>query len=258
MELTIAFFITGAVVLAFTFWRISRFRAHSKFIRNLCEVYQCNSIDLSGDTLYTDCISYRWTLNNIVRKKQGRLGRRFQDLLFYNTLTTTIWFSLLFSIGILVFAIILVRSIEIAGIYLIIILIGAFTIIGSGDAKTSEDLLSMVQSHEIKELSEQDYGYAVIALDSIKKELVLSFIVGSILVVSSPWGELAPVLAAWIIATFTVYMILNPAILLSEFSVVLALLYLAAAWPILTIIIIYAIRKVRGSKEDTDQRAPQI
>ena len=258
MEVTIAFFATGAVVLAFTFWRVGRFRAHSKFIRNLCDVYQCNDIYLSGDTSYTNCISHRWTLNNIVGKKHGRLGHRFQDLLFYNTFTTTIGFSLIFGIGIMVFGVILIRSIEIAGFLLIIFLIGAFAILGSGEAKASEDLLSMLRSHEIEELSKQDYAYAATALDSIKKDLILSFIVGSILVVFSPWGELAPVLAASIISTFTVYMIWNPTIFLSEFLVPLAVLYLMAAWPILAIIIIFGIRKVRRSAEETDQRVPQV
>jgi len=258
MELTIAFFATGLVILSYTFWRIRRFRVHSKFIGNLGDVYQYNDINNSEDNLYTDCISHGWALNNIVRKKHGRLGHRFQDLLFYNTLTTTIWFSLIFGLGILVFGIILIRSIEIAGMLLIIFFIGVFTILGSGEAKTSEDLLSMLQSHKIEELSKQDYAYAAIALDSIKKELILSFIVGSILVVVSPWGELVPVLAAWIITTFTLYMMWNPTLFLSEFSVPLALLYLAAAWPVLTSIIIYAMHEVRGSEEETDQRAPQV
>lgn len=258
MELTIAFFTTGLVILSYNFWKIRRFRAHSNFIRDLCDVYQYNDINHTEDNLYTDCISHGWALNNIVRKKHSRLGHRFQNLLFYNTLTTTIWFSLIFGLGILVFGIILIRLIEIAGMLLIIFFIGVFTIIGSGDAKTSEDLLSMLQSHKIEELSKKDYIYAAIALDSIKKELILSFVVGSILVVVSPWGELVPVLAAWIIATFTLYVMWNPALFLSEFSVPLALLYLAATWPVLTIIIIYAIRKVRGSEEETDQRAPQV
>ena len=258
MELIIAFFATGAIVLAFTFWRIGRFRTHSKFIRNLCDAYQCIGIDLSGDTLYTNCVSHKWTLNNIVGKKQGRVGRRFQDLLFYNPLTTTIWFSLFFGIGILVFGVVLVGLIEIAGFLLIIFLIGAFAIVRSGDAKASEDLLSMLHSHKIEELSKQDYAYAAMALDSIKKELILSFIVGSILVVFSPWSELAPVLAASIISTITVYLIWNPTIFLLEFSVPLAVLYLIAVWPILAIIIIFAIRKVRRSEEETDQRAPQV
>ncbi|MHA2056783.1 MAG: hypothetical protein ACW979_04045 [Candidatus Thorarchaeota archaeon] len=256
--MTITFFATGAVVLAFTFWRIGRFRAHSKFIRNLCDAYQCNGIDLSGDTLYTECISHRWTMKNIVGRKEGRLGRRFQDLMFYSTLTTTVGFSLFFGIGILVFGIILVRSIEIAGMFLFIFFIGAFTILGSGDAKTSRDLLSMLQSHKIKELSKQDYAYAAIARDLIKKELVLSFIIGSILVVFSPVGELVPGLAAWLIATFTQYMIWNPVIFLSEFSVPLALIYLTGVWPVFAIVIIYAIRQTRGREEEIEQRVLQV
>ena len=258
MELTITFFATGVVVLAFTIWRIGRFRAHSKFTINLCDAYQCNGINLSGDALYTDCISHSWALNNIVGKKHSRLGSLFQDLLFYSTLTTTIGFSLILGTGILVFGVILVRSIEIAGTLLIILLIGVFAIIGSGEAKTSEDLLSMLQSHKIEELSKADNAYAAIAVDSIKKGITLSLIVGSLLVVISPWGELAPVLAAWIIATFTQYMIWNPTLFLSEFSIPLALLYLTAVWPGLTIVIIYAIRKVRKSEEETDQREPYI
>ena len=258
MELTIAFFATGLVVLSITFWRVRRFRVYSKFTRNLGEAYQCNDINHSVDNLYTDSISYRWALDNIVRKKHGRLGSRFQDLLFYNTFTTTIGFSLIMGIGILVFGVILVRSIEIAGMFLIIVLIGGFAILGSGEAKTSEDLLSMLQSYKIEELSKQDNAYAAIAVDSIKKGITLSLIVGSILVVISPWGELAPVLAAWIIATFTQYMIWNPTLFLSEFSIPLALLYLTAVWPGLTIVIIYAIRKVRKSEEETDQREPYI
>jgi hypothetical protein len=53
-------------------------------------------------------------------------------------------------------------------------------------------------------------------------------------------------------------MIWNPTLFLSEFSIPLALLYLTAVWPGLTIVIIYAIRKVRKSEEETDQREPYI
>ena len=156
MEMTIAIFATGLAVLSFSFWRIRGFRAHSKFKRNLYDTYHSSDLNHSVDSLNTDSISHRWTMNNIVGKKHGRLGSRFQDLLFDSTLTATIWFSLIFGIGILVFGVILVRSIEVAGGLLIILFIGAFTILGSGDAKTSEELLSMLQSHKIEELSKQD------------------------------------------------------------------------------------------------------
>lgn len=258
MELTIAFFATGAAVLAFTIWRISRFRTYSDFVSNLCDAYQCTDIDLSGNTLYTDCVSYTWTLNNIIKKKRGRLGKRFQDLMFHDPFITTIWFSLVLGIGILSFGVVLVRSIQIAGMLLIIFTIGAFAVLGSGEVKTSEDLLSVLHSHKIEELSTQDYAYAAIALGSIKKGIYLSFIVGAILVVFSPWGELAPVVAGWIIATFTVYMIWYPTIFLAEFSAPIAILYLIAAWPALTLTIIYGIRKVRRSNEEMDERTLQI
>ena len=94
--------------------------------------------------------------------------------------------------------------------------------------------------------------------NNLGDKLVLSFIVGSILVVLSPWGELVPVLLAWLIATFTTYMIWNPTMLLTEFSVPLALLYLTTVWPVFAIVIIYAIRKVRGSEEETNERAAQL
>ncbi|MHA2310812.1 MAG: hypothetical protein ACXADC_09140 [Candidatus Thorarchaeota archaeon] len=197
-------------------------------------------------------------MDNLVRRKHGRFGSRFQDLLFHDTFSTAICFFLSFGVGIMVLGILLVRSIEIAGTSLIILLIGAFTILGSGEAKSSEQLLSMLQSHEIQELSEQDYAYAKIAYDSIKRGLILSFIIGSFLVVFSPWGEFAPVALGWIIATITVNLIWNPTLFLSEFSVPLALLYLTAMWPIVMIIIISIVRRVRGSEEEVEQGGPQL
>ncbi len=196
-------------------------------------------------------------MDNLVRKKHSGLGSRFQDLLFHNTLVTAMWFLLSFGIGILIFGVLLVRSIQVAGMSLIILLIGAFAILGSGEAKSSEQLLSMLQSHDIEELNEQDYAYAALARYSIKKGLILSFTVGLILIISSPWGELAPELLGWIIATFTVYMIWNPTMFLSEFSVPLALLYLTAVWPVLMVAIVYSIRRIRRSEEEIEERAPQ-
>jgi hypothetical protein len=197
-------------------------------------------------------------MENLVKQKHGRLGRRFQDLLFHNTLSTALWFFSSFGIGILVFGILLVRSIEVAGMSLIVFFIGAFAILGTGEAKSSEQLLSMLQSQDIEELSEQDYAYAAIAHESIKTGLILSFIVGSFLVVFSPWGELAPVILGWIVATITVNLIWNPTMFLSEFSVPLALLYLIAMWPTVLIIIISIIRRVRGSEEHMEQGGQQV
>ncbi|MFX1605972.1 MAG: hypothetical protein ACFFDD_08685 [Promethearchaeota archaeon] len=258
MELTIAFFVTGAAVLIFTIWRISRFLAYSNFVNNLHDTYQCNDIDFSGDTLYTNCVSHTWTLNNIIRRKHSRLGNLFQDFMFHDTFITTIWVSLAIGIGVLIFGFVIVRSVQIAGMLLILFLIGAFAALGSGDVKNSEDLLSVLRSSRIEELSAQDYAYASVALGSLKKGISFSFTVGAILVAFAPWGNLAPGAAGWIIAAFTVYMIWNPTIFLAEFSAPIAILYLIAAWPALTLAIVFGIRKFRGSNEEIVERTIQI
>ncbi|MHA3962919.1 MAG: hypothetical protein AM325_005190 [Candidatus Thorarchaeota archaeon SMTZ1-45] len=258
MELSIAFFVTGIAVLAFTIWRIYRFRIYSNFVSNLCDTYQCNDIDLSGNTLYTDCISHTWTLNNIIRKKHSRLGNRFQDLMFHDTFITTIWFSLILGIGVLIFGAVVVYSIQIAGILLVIFIIGAFASLGSGEVKISEDLLSTLYCHKIEDLSTQDYTYASIALGSIKKWISISIIVGSSMVVFSPWGELAPTVVGWIVSIITVYMIWYPTIFLAEFSAPIAVLYLIAAWPALILALIFGIRKVRKSNVEMVEPTLQV
>jgi hypothetical protein len=258
MELIIAFLATGLLVIISTIWRIKRFREYSSFIKNLCDTYQCDNIDLSGDIRYTDCISHKWALENLVRRKHGKLGLRFQDLLFHNTLSTAIGFSLLFGLGILIFGVVLIRSIQIAGTMLFVFLIGGFAIIKSEEVHSSESLLSMLQNQEMENLTGQDYAYGKVAMNAIRKGIILSIIVGTILVVISPWGNLVPFWASWFIAELTLYLIWTPTMYISKFSFPLAILYMSAVWPVLAVTIIYAIQKIRGNEQETNERAVRI
>ena len=251
MELIIGFYATGIIVLSFTLWRIRKYLTYCKFIEELGDAYVYGSFDDSNTTNYTDCVSHSWIMNNVVLKKHGKLGQRFQDHMFDNTYATMIWFSLTLGIGILILGVVLVRSIQMAGMLLIIFLIGAFAILGSGDAKDSEDLLAMLQTQKIEDLQLHDYSYAIFALGSIKKRDILSAIIGMILVISAPYGEVILTLASWTIATLTVYFILNPTLFLSEFSIPMAILYLTAAWPILVFIIVSVAQKAKGSRGET-------
>lgn len=251
MELIIGFYATGIVVLSLTLWRIRKYLAYCKLIEELGDTYVYGNFDNSNTTNYTDCVSHSWIINNVVLKKHGKLGQRFQDHMFHDTYATMIWFSLTLGISILILGVVLVRSIQVAGTFLIIFLIGAFAILGSGDAKDSEDLLAMLQTHKIKDLQLHDYTYAIIALGSIKKRNILSAIIGTILVISAPYGEVILTLASWTIATLTAYLILNPTLFLSEFSMPIAILYLTAAWPLLVFIIIYVAQKAKGSRGET-------
>jgi hypothetical protein len=45
---------------------------------------------------------------------------------------------------------------------------------------------------------------------------------------------------------------------ISKFSFPLAILYMSAVWPVLAVTIIYAIQKIRGNEQETNERAVRI
>ena len=48
-----------------------------------------DSVDLSGQTQYTHCISHEWAMQNLVRKKHSKRGEALQEVIMEDTLAST-------------------------------------------------------------------------------------------------------------------------------------------------------------------------
>ncbi len=255
MEITISLAFSGILILLVTLWRARNFKGYSEFCRKFEDMYDVRDIDLSGETEYTHCFSYEWVQDNVVRRKHGKLGVALQDHLTYNTLAAAMWIGFFAGAVSLIIGVILVQSLVAIGSATFIIMFGALIALGPGDPKTSDELLQALQKTEFDLLNKEDYSYVTLAVTSIRKWLIISGVIGVAFLTLAPVGNLLPWFVAYAIATFTNYVIWGPTHAIAEFSLPLALLYMASVLPILLYVvpklIQMAIRKKSGKKKRT-------
>ncbi len=226
---------------------------YSNLTKTLSSEYDITNLDNTGDTAYTSCTSHRWVMDNLGRKKHSRLGNIFQERLFENTLSTFIWLSFFLGSGALIFGLLLIRSIEIVGMSVFVIFVGVLVILGPGDAKVSEELLLELISHEIQDLCKEDYVYAQLALDSIRKWIITASAIGIAVMIVSPWAESIPLGLALGVAILSDIVLWRPALFLSELFFPLSILYLSAIIPFIGYSIIVITRRFRKGDKDSNE-----
>lgn len=238
MELNIAFTAIGILIIINTLWRSTKLEAYSRLMGSIAHEFDVKNMDFSGKTKYTDCISHEWIIDNSVRKKHSRLGLIFQDHLFNSTLAAALWVGYAIGIGYaIILALIFTRSIETLGLSIVVFIFGFFILLGPGSAKVSSELLDELTKHKIEDLCAADYVYAAISLSTIKKWLIKSGILGIAVLLASPFAELIPTGLAAAVSIFTVYVVWNPGLFLSQIWFPLALIYMAGILPAIFIII---------------------
>ena len=253
MEIPISLAVSGRLILRVNLWRARNIKAYSEFRRKFEDTFDVQDIDLSGETEYTHCFSHEWVRENVVKKKHSKLGIAIQDHLTYNTLAAGIWIGLFVGIVSLIIGVLLVQSLVAIGSAVFVIMFGALIALGPGDPKVSDELLQALQKTEFDMLNKEDYSYVALAVTSIRKWLIISGVIGVAFLTLAPVGALLPWFLGYVIAVFTNYVIWGPINAIAEFSLPLALLYIASVLPILMYavpkLIQMAIRQKRGKKK---------
>ncbi len=247
MELVISFMATGLLIILVTLWRSRKIMNYKQFADNLETTYRVYDLDLTGDTEYTNCIAYKWVFENVTQRKHSNLGVKFQNHLMDNTLSAAIGIGLLLGVAALVIGAIVIQSLIVIGISSLVLFNGVLLAIGPGAPRVSDDLLTHLLKYDLDDLNREDYMYTKLAINSIMKWNALSFIIGTIFLVMSPWAEITPQAAAFLVALISNYLFWNPAILLAEIWFPLALLYLAVAIPFAMYLVVVIIKKLTRS-----------
>jgi len=227
MDYTIGLFITGLFILGSAFYRRRKIAIHQKLQQDLEETYDVSNLDHSGNTRYARCYSHKWVIDNITRKSHSKIGSLFQDYLANNTLLAAIWIGIIVGISSVIIALLFIESIRSIGTVVVIFILGALIALGPGGPRYSENLLDAVLNNEITELNAHDFVYVKIANDTIRKSVLVNTTLGLLFILISPWADMLPTLLALGIAFVTVYLIWEPALVLMNIHIALALLYVA-------------------------------
>jgi hypothetical protein len=176
----------------------------------------------------------------------------------YNTLSATMWLSM---IAVLVFIIylIFIHAIIVVGFAIGIFFVGIILLVGPSTPHISNLLIASLMDTDFENLTEEDYVYIKLANDSILQWIRVLMFFGFGFVLIAPLGDAIPMFLSSIITTFTMIFILNPAFSIMQFSVVLAIFYIASVLPLFIICIrqlILIIRKKTSTKKSP--KFPQV
>lgn len=228
MEYTIGLFITGLFILVCTLYRRRKMAIHQKLQQNLEETYDVSNLDLSGNTQYARCYSHKWVIDNVTKKSHSKIGSLFQDHLANNTLLAAIWIGIIVGTSSIIIVLLFIESMRTIGTVVVIFILGALIALGPGGPRYSENLLDAVLNNEITDLNAHDFVYVKIANDTIRKSVIINASLGLLFILISPWAEMLPTLLALGIAFVTVYLIWEPALVLMNIHLALALVYVAS------------------------------
>ncbi|MFW9788786.1 MAG: hypothetical protein ACFFE2_09130 [Candidatus Thorarchaeota archaeon] len=228
MEITIGLLLTGLFILLVTVYRIRKVVAHRQLQHELRESYDVSGLDLSGNTRYASCFSHSWVMDNITRKSHSRIGAKLQEYLANNTLFAGIWIGLVVGLSSMFLTFLFVQSLRTIGTVIIIFAVGALIALGPGGPRYAENLLDAVRKSEIEDLNAQDFVYVKIANDTIARSILINMILASLFIILAPWGEMLPGLFAQAIALFSAGLLWDPALVLMQYNLGIALFYIAA------------------------------
>ena len=220
-----------------TVWRGRQITSFIALQRRMKDTLDISDLDFSGKTEYTNCYSHKWMIDNVVKKSHSKYGAMLQDHLMYNTFLAALWIGLVLGIISMIIAVFFISSIRIIGSAVLVFLFGVLVIIGPGDPKTSELFLEDINSQDFSHLNDEDYVYVTLAVRTVKRWLVIAFIIGVSLFAVAPWASHLPIAAALAVAIFSDVLLWTPALFLADFWFPLSLIYLAG----LPILVFYLI-----------------
>jgi hypothetical protein len=233
MELQIAFFATGVLIIIVGIFRLRNLSRYTYLRNRLEDTYAIDDIDLSGKTEYTNCFAQEWVYETTTLRKHGRVGSAFQSQLMSNTLSIAIVIGLFMGLVSVIIGMLFIRGIEAIGMAVLVIAVGLAIILGPGEPRVSEDLLKAMLAVEYRRLCENDYPYIVVAVNSIKKWGLITLFVGIAFIMITPFAEAVPLSLAWFLSFVSDIFFWQPALFLMEISAPIAIIYLASIIPIL-------------------------
>ncbi|MHA1938960.1 MAG: hypothetical protein ACW97O_12185 [Candidatus Thorarchaeota archaeon] len=207
--------------------------------------YGNDSIDLSGQTQYTRCISHDWAMQNVVRKRHSKRGEALQAVLMDNTLAGTMIGGLILGASSLIIVLLLFQSFVLAGETVFVIVAAVYLLWGSGSVETSYNFLTWLAEQESEFLKVGDLAYAEISRRAIVTWQRTLAVIGTVSILFAPWGNLVMDGLAIGIATFYQGFLNYIFLPVAAFSFVLALLLLIGFLPLVFGILYYGGKSLR-------------
>ncbi|MHA1654518.1 MAG: hypothetical protein ACTSYX_00660 [Candidatus Thorarchaeota archaeon] len=224
--LPIAFVVTGCLILIVTFLRLRRLRRYGAIVEDLESRFDVADLDLSGETQYTDCFSHEWVINNISRRRYGRVSRGIQNFMSENTLIGSLLMGLIVGAAAVIIGLLFVESVSALGAAVGVFFVGALVAMGPSDPRISEQLLVAISKAPPDSIRKEDYVYVRLAIDSITGWERTALLLGIAFIVISPWADFVPSAVAFGIATMASWLILEPAQTIAAVNFPLAFLYM--------------------------------
>jgi hypothetical protein len=126
-----------------------------------------------------------------------------------------------------------------------VIFIGFLFIMGPSDPHISQGLLNILLETDFEKLNEEDYVYVNLSYRSIIRWAFISIFTGGLFVILSPFGAYLPDTIAFSIVVFTQLIIWTPTLAIAQFSIVLAMLYIAFVIPLIVFLVGKTVQFVR-------------
>jgi hypothetical protein len=201
------------------------------------ENFDTSGFDLTGNTAYTDCFSHEWVVDKFSRVQHNKFGLWFQQQFLYSTLFTSLWFGIVMGVSAMLFGVLVLSSLLTLGWGIFIFFFGALIAMGPGGPKYAEELLLDLSKISKLELSREDYPFVKIALRSIGQWSALSLTIGTVFLVSSPFGTLLFDVLGGVIVNFGELFLWGPMFQLFDVFLPLGIIYIALVIPLIFIIL---------------------
>ncbi|MGQ4871417.1 MAG: hypothetical protein ACP6IT_06235 [Candidatus Thorarchaeota archaeon] len=252
--LPIAFVATGCLILAVTLLRLRRLRQYKAIAKDLERRFNVADLDLSGETQYTDCFSHEWVINNISRRRYGRVSRGIQNFMSDNTLVGSLLMGVVVGAAAVIIGLLFIKSVSTLGAAVGVFFVGALVAMGPSGPRLSEQLLVAISKAPPDSIRKEDYVYVRLAIDSITGWERTALLLGVAFIIISPWADLVPGAIAFGIATLASRLILEPAQAIAAVNFPLAFLYMVGMVVILFYYVPRTLLRLVRRKEPEEER----
>ena len=196
MFMLIAMALLGALSIAMAYSWHSRVSGLDGLFRVFRDKFGTDRIEISDEQLYTNCISHKWVLQNIVYAEGTGVGEILNSLLKDSTLLATVVLSLLMGPAMIIAVLILYNSFAFLGFSFAVVILAVFVVNPPGNVTMSYRLLKWLRSQEESELKTNDMAFATVSRDSVVMWTRVLVVVAGISFMIAPWAEVIPVLVA--------------------------------------------------------------
>jgi len=192
----IAMVLLGALSFAMAYsWR-RRVANLDGLFRTFRNKFGSDRAEITDDQLYTDCLSRRWVLKNIIFAEGTGVEQALRNLLNNRTLLGMVVLLLLIGPVMVVAVLILYSSFAVLGFSLAIVMVAVFVIRPPGNVTMSYMLLRWLRNQEESELKANDMAFARVSFDSVAMWTKILVIVACTSLMMAPWAEVIPLLVA--------------------------------------------------------------